>query len=98
MIVTKYSEMKENLVFCFISRWVKFRHAKLTAGGEGRVRMLAIECASFFLFFPLLTVLVFFHDQTRALTRTRKVRRHAERPKETESSSLHSISGLQINV
>ena len=54
VIVTKYSEMKEDLVFCFISRLVKFRHAKLTAGGEGRVRMLAIECVSFFLFFPFL--------------------------------------------
>ena len=35
----------------------------------------------FFLFFPLPTVLAFFHDQTRTLTQARKVRRHPERPK-----------------
>ena len=89
--------MKKDLVLCFISCLVKFRHAKLTAGGEGRVRMLAIGCVSFF---PLLTVLAFFHDQTRTLTRTRKVRRHAKRPKGDREKflQLHSISGLQINV
>ena len=79
-----------------LAAWLSFRHAKLTAGGEGRV--LAIECVSFFLFFPHPTALAFFHDQTHTLTQTRKVRRHAKGRKETENSSLHSISGLQINV
>ena len=32
-------------------------------------------------FFSFPPVLAFFHDQTHALTQTRKVRRHAERPK-----------------
>ena len=50
------------------------------------------------LFFPHPTALAFFHDQTHSLTQTRKVRRHAKGRKKTESSSLHSISGLQINV
>ena len=73
-----------DLVFCFLSCLVEFnfRHSKLTASGEGRVRILSIECVSFFLFFfSLPTVLAFFHDQTHTLTQTRKVRRHAERPK-----------------
>ena len=33
---------------------LSFQYAKLTAGGEGRVRILAIESVSFFLFFPIL--------------------------------------------
>ena len=37
-----------------LAAWLSFRHAKLTAGGEGRVRILAVECVSFFLFFPFL--------------------------------------------
>ena len=41
-------------LFCFsLAAWLSFRHAKLTAGGEGRVRILAIECV-FFFFFPFL--------------------------------------------
>ena len=63
---------------CILFAWPSFRHAKFTAGGEGRVRILAIECVSFF---SPPTVLAFFHDQTHTLTQTRKVRRHAERPK-----------------
>ena len=40
---------------------VRFPHAKLTAGGEGRVGILAIECVSFSLvFLSLPTVLAFF--------------------------------------
>ena len=73
---------KRILYFVSLAAWLRFRHAKLTAGGKGRVRTLAIECVSFFLFFfPLPTVLAFFYDQTHTLTQTRKVRRHAERPK-----------------
>ena len=71
---------------------LSFRHAKLKAAGEGRVRILAIECV-FFSFFPLPTVLAFFHDQTHTLKQRRKVRRHAERPKGDRESSLYSISG-----
>ena len=69
------------MYFVSLAAWLSFRHAKLTAGGEGRVRILAIECVSFFLFLPLPTALVFFHYQTYTLTQTRKVRRHPERPK-----------------
>ena len=47
---------------------VRFPHAKLTAGGEGRVGILAIECVSFSLvFLSLPTVLAFFYDQTLTL-------------------------------
>ena len=72
-----------SVIFVSLAAWLSFPHAKLTAGGEGRVRNLAIECVSFFSFFPLIlpTVLAFFHDQTDTLTQTRKARRQAERPK-----------------
>ena len=65
-------------MFPYLAAWLSFRHAKLTAGGEGRVRILAIECVSFF---PHPTALAFFQDQMHTLTQTRKVRRHVERPK-----------------
>ena len=42
---------KRILYFGSLAAWLRFRHAKLTAGGKGRVRTLAIECVSFFLFF-----------------------------------------------
>ena len=42
---------KRILYFVSLAAWLRFRHAKLTAGGKGRVRTLAIECVSFFLFF-----------------------------------------------
>ena len=51
MIVTQYSDMKGILYFVSLVAWLGFRNAKLTAGGEGRVRILAIECLSFCLFF-----------------------------------------------
>ena len=92
-----YSKMKRILYFVSLAAWLSFLHAKLTARGEERVRILAIECLSVSLFFSLPTVLVFFHDQTHTLTQTRKVRRHTEGPKGDKSGPLHSISGLQIN-
>ena len=74
--------MKRILCLVSLAAWLSLGHAKLTAGGEGRVRILAIECVSCFLFFfSLPTVLAFFHDQTQTLTQTRKVRRPTERPK-----------------
>ena len=36
--------MKRILYFVSLAAWLRFRHSKLTAGGEGRVRILAIEC------------------------------------------------------
>ena len=72
---------KRILYFVSLAAWLSFRHAKLTAGGEGRVRILAIECVFFsFFFFPSSRFSI-FHDQTHTLTQTRKVRRDAERPK-----------------
>ena len=79
-----------DLVFCLLGC------AKLTAGGEGRVRILAIQCESFFSFaFPFPPFYHFFtikrihsHKQERCED-TRKGR------EETEISSPHSISGLQ---
>ena len=69
------------MYFVSLAAWLSFRHAKLTAGGEGRVRILAIECVSFFLFPSHPTALAFFYTQTHTLTPTRKVRGHVERPK-----------------
>ena len=66
------------MYFVSLAAWLSFRHAKLTAGREGRIRILAIECVSFFLFFPHPTALAFFHDQTHTLTQTRKVQRHVK--------------------
>ena len=66
------------MYFVSLAAWLSFRHAKLTAGGEGRVRILLIECVSFF---PHPTALAFSQDQMHTLTQTRKVRRHVERPK-----------------
>ena len=43
---------KRILYFVSLAAWLRFRHAKLTAGGKGRI--LAIECVSFFLFFLFL--------------------------------------------
>ena len=63
------------LYFVSLAAWLSFRHAKLTAGGEGQVQILAK------ILFPLPTVLAFFHDQTHTLTQSRKVRRHPERLK-----------------
>ena len=45
---------KRILYFVSLAAWLSFRHAKLTAGGRGRVRILAIESVSFSLFFPFL--------------------------------------------
>ena len=70
-----------DLVFCFLSCLVNFRHSKLTAGREERIRILAIDCVFFFHFFFSSYRFSIFHDQTHTLTQTRKVRRHAERPK-----------------
>ena len=78
--------------------YVSFRHAKLTACREGRVRILEIECClRLFCFFSVSTVLAFFTIKCTR-TQTRKVRRDAKDRKETASSSLHSLSGLRINV
>ena len=41
-----------NAVYTVIWHFFCFRHAKLTAGGEERVRILAIECVSFLIFSP----------------------------------------------
>ena len=89
---------------------VKFQHAKLTAGEEARALILSWQFSlssfhflSFFLFFSSFSflLLVYLHDQTRTLTQTGE-RRGCEETrkgrKETESSLLHSICGLQINV
>ena len=88
---------KRILYFVSLAAWLSFRHAKLTAGGKGRVRILAIECVFFPFFSPSYSLRIF--SRSNALTYTNKegakTRGKAER---RQSSPLHSISGLQINV
>ena len=72
---------EKDLVFCFLGCVVKFptRLTQLTQLAEkGEVESWQLSVYLFFLF-PLPPVLAFFHDQTHTVTR--KVRRHAERPK-----------------
>ena len=73
--------MKRILYFVSLAAWLCFRHAKLTADGEGRLRSLAIECVSFSLFFALPTVLAFFLRSSAHTHINNEDARHAERPK-----------------
>ena len=73
---------EKDLVFCFLGCVVKFP-TRPTANSwrkKGEVESRQLSVYLFFLF-PLPPVLAFFHDETHTLTQTRKVRRHAERPK-----------------
>ena len=81
-----FGKMTQILYFVSLAAWSSFRHLKLTAGREGRVRILEILAC---------LLLAFFYDQTHTLTQTRNRRCEDTRKgrKETESSSLHSISG-----
>ena len=79
--------------------WWSFRHTKLTTGGEARARIPAIEFVCFFSFFlPTFSIFAWSNEHTH----TNKGGAHEETRKggkETlESSSLHPICGLQINV
>ena len=47
-----FRDEKDLVQFFSLAAWLSFRHAKLTAGAERRVRILAIECVSFCPFFP----------------------------------------------
>ena len=67
-----------DLVFCFLSCLVKFPALEANSW-QRRVSSNPGNCVFYLLSLP--TVLAFFHDQTHTLTQTRKVRRHAERPK-----------------
>ena len=59
------------MYFVSLSTWLSFRHAKLTAGGEGRVRIQAIECVSFSSFFsPSYSFSIF--SRSNAHTHTNK--------------------------
>ena len=68
-------------VFCFFSCLVKFPAREANSWRRRASPNPGNWVCVFFSFFPVPTALVFFHDQTHTLTQTRKVRRHAERPK-----------------
>ena len=83
--------MKRILCLVSIAAWLSFGHAKLTAGGEGRVRILANECVPFFFFFSLPAVLAFFTIKRTHSHKQGRCEDPRKGRKETESSSLHSI-------
>ena len=62
--------MKRILCLVSLAAWLSFGHAKLTAGGEGRVRILANECVFFSIFFPSYRFSIF--SRSNAHTRTNK--------------------------
>ena len=70
-----------DLVFCFFSCLVKFPARKANSWRRRASPNPGNRACVFFSFFPLPTVLAFFHDQTHTVTQTKKVRRHTERQK-----------------
>ena len=70
-----------DLVFCFFSCLVKFPARKANSWRRRASPNPGNWACVFFSFFPLPTVLAFFHDQMHTLTQSRKVRRHPERLK-----------------
>ena len=96
MIVTYFRD-EMDLVFC-LAAWLSSRHAKLTVGTERRVRILGIECVSFFPFFPSYRFSIFSRSNAHTHTNKEGAKRCGKAERETDSSSLHSISGLQVNV
>ena len=83
---------EKDLVFCFLGCVVKFptRLTAITAGGERRSRILAIECVSFFPFSP--SSRFSFFSRSNALTHTNKegakTRGKAERRDREQFASL----------
>ena len=90
VIVTQYSEVKMDLVFCFLSCLVKFPVHEANSWWRRESSNPGNWVCVFFSFFALPTVLAFFHDQTHTLTQTRRCEDTRKGRKGTESSSLHS--------
>ena len=87
--------MKRILYFVSLAVWIRFRHAKLTAGGEGQ-----LSVCLFVFFFPFLPFWIFF-SRSKAYTNINKEGAKTcgkAEMRQRAVSSLHSISGLQINV
>ena len=78
------------LYFVSLAAWLSFRHAKLTAGGEGRVRILAIEYVSFFLFSPSYRFSIFSRSNAHTHTNKEgaKTRGKAERRQRADRFTL----------
>ena len=83
-----------DLVFCFLGCVDTLLHAKLTAGGEGQ-----LSVCLFVFFFPFLPFWLFFTIKlyTNINKEGAKTCGKAER-RQRAVSSLHPISGWQINV
>ena len=77
------------LVFCFLGCLVKFQAREANSWRRSASNWVCL----LFLYFLLLA---FFHNQTH--TFKQEETRKGWKETETESSSLHSICGLQINV
>ena len=86
------------MYFVSLAAWLSFRYAKLTAGGKGRVRIQAIECVSFFSFFPPSYSFSIF-SRSNAYTHTNKEgAKTRERPKGDREQFASLDFGFRINV
>ena len=89
--------MKRILYFVSLAAWLSFRHAKLTAGGKGRVRILATECVSFFLFFsPSYRFSIF--SRSNAHTHTNKEDAKASGKAERRQRAVRSTRVLDYRL
>ena len=79
-----YSKMKRILYFVFLAAWLSFLHAKLTAGGEERVRILAIECLSVFFFSPSYRFSIFSRSNSHTHTNKEGAKTHGRAKRRQE--------------
>ena len=85
------------MYFVSLAAWLSFRHAKLTAGGKGRVRILATECVSFFLFFsPSYRFSIF--SRSNAHTHTNKEDAKASGKAERRQRAVRSTRVLDYRL
>ena len=85
-------------VFCFFSCLVKFPAREANRAEKGKSESWQLNALSFFRFFPILQLKHFFTIKRTHSHKQGRCEDTWKGRKETESSSLHSISGLQINV
>ena len=76
--------MKRILYFVFLAAWLSFLHAKLTAGGEERVRILAIECLSVFFFSPSYRFSIFSRSNSHTHTNKEGAKTHGRAKRRQE--------------
>ena len=73
-----YSKIKRILYFVSLAAWLSFLHAKLTAGGEERVRIL------FFFFFPSYRFSIFSRSNSHTHTNKEGAKTHGRAKRRQE--------------